>query len=155
MIHRNTPLPAGKSFTLSTSADRQAGLAVPFYQGESDLPEGNEVLGVLKVTDLPARPRGQTRCTINLTVTGESLLRIKVSDLLSGAPLNARFDTDGSTRQALNVEVFGDEPVLSGMVKTGVVNVPHTLKARTNPFKRFWSWMTGRRGAGDAESDQL
>jgi hypothetical protein len=119
-------------------------MSLPFYQGESDLLEGNELLGILKIEQMPARPRGQTRCRVDLTVTQESLLQIKVSDMLSGAPLNARFDGTSSHRQAMSVQVFGDEPVLPGMVQSGVVNVPAAAAAQRNPFRRFWSWLTGR-----------
>ena len=154
VIPRNTPLPVDRNFTISTSADEQLSLSVPFYQGESDLPEGNEYLGALKIVDLPPRPKGQTRCKIDLTVTNESLIRIKVSDMLTGAPLSARFDSWAGLRQTLSVEVFGDEPVLSGMVQTGVVNVPPSLKEQGNPFRRFWTWMTGRRRPEDTDTEQ-
>ncbi|MBI5527299.1 MAG: hypothetical protein HY897_13270, partial [Deltaproteobacteria bacterium] len=50
-----------------------------------------------------------------------------------------------------NVQVFGDEPVLSGIVQSGVFNVPPALAARRNVFSRFWSWLSRRRPPEDSE----
>ena len=58
VLERNITLPASKSYTLSTSRDRQSELEVVVFQGDSARAEENEYLGTLRLTGLPPLPRG-------------------------------------------------------------------------------------------------
>ncbi len=58
VIERNTPLPAQRSFAVSTSRDNEEVLELSIFQGEDNHISANEYLGTVRLEGLPAGPEG-------------------------------------------------------------------------------------------------
>ena len=60
VIHRNTTIPVCRSTSVSTTWAKQSEVNVEIYQGERRLASENQLLGHLKVTDIPPLPDSAT-----------------------------------------------------------------------------------------------
>jgi molecular chaperone DnaK len=72
VINRNSSIPIKQSETFSTNMDKQKEVDIHILQGERLLAKDNKSLGVFKLTDIPAAPRGipEIKVTFQLDVNG-------------------------------------------------------------------------------------
>jgi molecular chaperone DnaK len=80
LIERNTPLPATKSFGLSTHEDQQTELEVLIFQGEDSNVAGNEFLGAMKIEGLPKGPKGSVQIAITVSLDAECVLKVEARE---------------------------------------------------------------------------
>ncbi|MDP1917342.1 MAG: Hsp70 family protein, partial [Myxococcales bacterium] len=80
LIERNTPLPATKSFGLSTHEDNQTELEVMVFQGEDSNVAGNEFLGAMKIEGLPKGPKGSVQIAITVSLDAECVLKVEARE---------------------------------------------------------------------------
>ncbi len=80
LIERNTPLPATKSFGISTQKDNETELEVMIFQGEDSNVAGNEFLGALTITGLPKAPKGAVQVAVTLGLDAECVLRVEARE---------------------------------------------------------------------------
>ena len=80
LIERNTPLPATKSFGLSTHEDNQTELEVMVFQGEDSNVAGNEFLGAMKIEGLPKGPKGSVQIAITISLDAECVLKVEARE---------------------------------------------------------------------------
>jgi len=80
LIERNTPLPATKSFGISTTEDDQRELEVLVFQGEDGNVAGNEFLGALKLTGLPKGAKGTVQVAITIALDAECVLKAEARE---------------------------------------------------------------------------
>lgn len=109
VLERNAPLPATKTYTLSTSRDNQTEIELSIFQGDSDRVGENEYLGTLKMNGLPKRARGQVQVTISFEVNSESLLKVKAKDEATGREVSSEFSTR-DTPEAVKERQAQQEP---------------------------------------------
>ncbi len=109
VMERNAPLPASKTYTLSTSRDQQTELEVSIFQGESDRTAQNEFLGTMRLTGLPKRPRGEVRVEITFEVNSESLLKVTAKENLTGREVSSTFSTR-DTPEAVKARLAQENP---------------------------------------------
>ena len=84
IIDRNTPLPARKQYGLTTSRDGQTEFELVVLQGESQLAAEREYLGTLRLTGLPAGPRGMVKLAVSFELGAECLLTVTARELNTG-----------------------------------------------------------------------
>ena len=109
VLERNAPLPATKTYTLSTSRDNQTEIELSIFQGDSDRVGENEYLGTLKMNGLPKRERGQVQVTISFEVNSESLLKVRAKDEATGREVSSEFSTR-DTPEAVKERQAQQEP---------------------------------------------
>ncbi len=80
LIERNTPLPATKSFGLSTHEDNQTELEVMVFQGEDSNVAGNEFLGATKIEGLPKGPKGSVQIAITISLDADCVLKVEARE---------------------------------------------------------------------------
>jgi molecular chaperone DnaK (HSP70) len=83
LIERNTPLPATKSFGISTQKNDETELEVMIFQGEDSNVAGNEFLGALTISGLPKGPAGSVQVAITLGLDAECVLRVEAREFRS------------------------------------------------------------------------
>ena len=83
LIERNTPLPATKSFGISTQRNDETELEVMVFQGEDSNVAGNEFLGAVTITGLPKGPAGTVQVAITLGLDAECVLRVEAREFRS------------------------------------------------------------------------
>jgi molecular chaperone DnaK (HSP70) len=98
LIERNTPLPATKSFGISTQKTDQEELEVMVFQGEDSNVAGNEFLGAVTITGLPKGPAGAVQVAVTLGLDAECVLRVEAREFRTRkvvrATLASRFTTE-------------------------------------------------------------
>ncbi|MER2562065.1 MAG: TIGR02266 family protein [Myxococcaceae bacterium] len=103
LIERNTPLPATKSFGLSTHLDNQTELEVLIFQGEDSNVAGNEFLGAMKIEGLPKGPKGSVQIAITVSLDAECVLKVEAREFRTRkvvqATLASRYTTDEVARR--------------------------------------------------------
>nr|WP_093515347.1 TIGR02266 family protein [Stigmatella erecta] len=113
VLDRNAELPALKSYLLSTSHDGQSEIEMTIFQGDSDRVVQNEYLGTLKLSGLPALPKGQLQVAITFEVNEESLLKVTAKETVTGQRVTSTFstrDTPEAVKARLALEdTFRDE----------------------------------------------
>ena len=80
LIERNTPLPATKSFGISTHEDNQEVLEVMLFQGEDANVAGNELLGAVHIDGLPRGPKGSVQVAVSLSLDAECVLKVEARE---------------------------------------------------------------------------
>ena len=80
LIERNTPLPATKSFGISTQKADETELEVMVFQGEDSNVAGNEFLGAVTISGLPKGPAGSVKVAITLGLDAECVLRVEARE---------------------------------------------------------------------------
>jgi uncharacterized protein (TIGR02266 family) len=83
LIERNTPLPATKSFGISTQKTDETELEVMVFQGEDSNVAGNEFLGAVTISGLPKGPAGSVKVAITLGLDAECVLRVEAREFRS------------------------------------------------------------------------
>lgn len=95
LIPRNTPLPASKAEMFSTIADNQTEVRVTAYQGESDEPDDNVLLGDFQVTGLRPVPAGNA-VVIHFDLDLNGLLKVTATEKATGLAKTVTLDTRGA-----------------------------------------------------------
>ncbi|MGZ3457188.1 MAG: TIGR02266 family protein [Archangium sp.] len=92
-LERNMPLPATKSYQLSTSRDDQPEMELIILQGDSERAVENEYLGTLKLSGLPPGPRGSVKVSVIFEVNNECILQVTAREQTSGLEVMSLFTT--------------------------------------------------------------
>jgi molecular chaperone DnaK len=146
IIERNTPLPARKQYGLTTTRDDQTEFELVVYQGESPRASECEYLGTVKLTDLPAGPRGMVKIAVSFELGAECLLTVTARELNTGRKVQAPFSARGGPRAAqqklddgLSKGATGAWPVAT--TPPGGVALP---AKPAGPLRRFLDRLLGR-----------
>ncbi|MFZ5446672.1 MAG: TIGR02266 family protein [Myxococcota bacterium] len=99
LIERNTPLPATKSFGLSTQKDDETELEVMVFQGEDSNVAGNEFLGAVTISGLPKGPKGSVQVAITLGLDAECVLRVEAREFKTRQVVRATLATRYTTEE--------------------------------------------------------
>jgi molecular chaperone DnaK len=84
IVPKDTPIPVEKIRKFSTSRDNQSEVLIKVCQGEDRVFANNEPLGVLRLSQLPPRPRGQTSIEVGFTIDSDGILNVRATDLQTG-----------------------------------------------------------------------
>ncbi|MDT8304635.1 MAG: molecular chaperone DnaK [Anaerolineae bacterium] len=84
VVPRNTPIPVRRSQVFSTSEDDQTTVEIHVLQGERPMAADNETLGVFRLEDIPAAPRGIPQIEVTFTIDENGLLHVGARELISG-----------------------------------------------------------------------
>lgn len=93
VIPKTTPLPARRTFVLSTTKDHQAAFQLLVFQGESARVAENTYLGTFKVDKLPAAPRGGVSIELTFELDDACLLTITAREVASKRDVSAHYAT--------------------------------------------------------------
>src|SRR5271165_887694 len=101
IIHRNTPLPVGKSEIFSTYRDNQTEVDITVYEGEDPLPENNTFIGQFRVEGLRRAAQGNPIVvSFNLDLNG--MLKVTATEKETGLNKTVTLDTRGA-RSAIDL----------------------------------------------------
>ncbi|HYH94557.1 TIGR02266 family protein [Hyalangium sp.] len=107
VIERNTPLPAQRSFAVSTSRDNEEVLELSIFQGEDNHISANEYLGTVRMEGLPKGPKGAVRVAVTIKMDAECVLFVEAREYQTRksvrATLATRYTPDQLAQQ-LNVD---------------------------------------------------
>ena len=92
IIRRNTPLPASKSEMVFTMFDAQLETKVDVYQGESDIPAENTLIGDFLVTGLSAAPANNP-IVIHFDLDLNGMLKVTAREKITGFAKTVTLDT--------------------------------------------------------------
>src|SRR5690606_3302975 len=84
VIARNTPVPVERTRNFTTSKDHQTEVSIEICQGESRRFADNDRLGVLALSGLPRRSRGQTTIEVTFTIDADGILAVRARDRETG-----------------------------------------------------------------------
>jgi molecular chaperone DnaK len=93
IVEWNTPVPVERSRNFVTSRSDQTVVHIHVSQGESRFFADNQSLGMLKLTGLPPRPRGETTIEVTFTIDSDGILNVRARDV----------ETDQETRAVMQV----------------------------------------------------
>ncbi|ATB28904.1 TIGR02266 family protein [Melittangium boletus] len=106
VIERNTPLPAQRSFAISTTRDNEEVMELSLFQGEDTHISANEYLGTVRLEGLPKGPKGSVRVAITLRLDSECVLHVNALEYSTRKEMKATLATRYSPeelRQRLGV----------------------------------------------------
>ncbi len=93
LIERNTPLPATKSFGISTQQHEQTELEVLIFQGEDANVAGNEFVGAITISDLPKGPAGSVQVAVTVSLDAECVVRVEAREFRTRREVKATMAT--------------------------------------------------------------
>jgi molecular chaperone DnaK len=117
IIHRNTPLPAGKSEMFYTMYDGQEKVEVTAYQGEGHLPEENTLVGKYMIDGLADVPAGNA-LVLHFELDLNGMLKATTTEKATGLSRSVTMDTRASNvidieEARRNVASLAGEGILS------------------------------------------
>ena len=95
IIHRNTPLPVGKSEIFSTFHDNQTEVDITVYEGEDPVPANNTLIGQFRVEGLRRVARGNP-IVVNCHLDLNGMLRVTATEKQTGLNKTVTLDTRGA-----------------------------------------------------------
>ncbi|HEX8439391.1 TIGR02266 family protein, partial [Archangium sp.] len=139
VIERNTPLPAQRSFAISTTRDNEEVMELSVFQGEDPHIAANEYLGTVRLEGLPKGPKGSVRVAVTLRLDAECVLHVNAQEYSTRkevkATLATRYTPD-ELRQRLGVA--------SDAAKAAEERRGQDLKERSGRFWGFLKKVVGR-----------
>ncbi len=93
VIERNTPLPAQRSFAVSTSRDNEEVLELSIFQGEDNHISANEYLGTVRLEGLPKGPKGSVRVAVTIKMDAECVLFVEAREYQTRKTVRATLAT--------------------------------------------------------------
>jgi len=84
IIKRNSPLPARKTETFTTSEDNQETVDINIFQGERPLVEHNSFLGTIKLKGIKKLPKGTPRIDVSFEADNNGMINVSARDKNSG-----------------------------------------------------------------------
>jgi uncharacterized protein (TIGR02266 family) len=93
VIERNTPLPAQRSFAISTTRDNEEVMELSIFQGEDTHISANEYLGTVRLEGLPRGPKGSVRVAVTLRLDSECVLHVNAQEYSTRKEMKATLAT--------------------------------------------------------------
>jgi molecular chaperone DnaK len=100
IIAKNTPIPVERTRVFTTSKDLQTEVSIQVCQGEAKQFADNQALGVLRLSQLLARPRGETTIEVSFTIDADGILAVRARDTATGKQAAATMQVFGAPQPA-------------------------------------------------------
>jgi molecular chaperone DnaK len=91
VFERNTPLPARKQHSLSTTQDGQTTFELVVVQGDAPTADEREYLGTVRLDGLASGPRGMVKIALSFELELECLLTVTARELETNRTVRASF----------------------------------------------------------------
>ncbi|RKG99528.1 TIGR02266 family protein [Corallococcus sp. CA053C] len=140
VIERNSPLPAQRSFAISTSQDNEERMELSIFQGEDNHISANEYLGTVRVEGLPKGPKGSVRVAVTLKLDSECVLHVEAREYSTRKEVKATLATRYSPEELQKQLQVSKEAVNAAEERRGA-----DLKDRAG---RFWGFVKKALGRG-------
>ena len=83
MIYRNTTIPTDYDQVFTTAEDNQKFVDIKVYQGERPQVEHNRFLGICKLDNITAAPRGVPQIEVRFDIDANGIINVSAKDLLT------------------------------------------------------------------------
>ncbi|CAH1438184.1 unnamed protein product [Lactuca virosa] len=100
LIPRNSPIPTKKEDTFCTVYDNQTSVSFRVYQGEREIASQNYCLGKLKLSGIPAAPRGEVEMNVCYEIDADGILNVSAREITTGANNTIKITDNGSLSKA-------------------------------------------------------
>ncbi|WP_326491748.1 TIGR02266 family protein [Myxococcus stipitatus] len=140
VIERNSPLPAQRSFALSTNKDNEEFLELSIFQGEDSHISANEYLGTVRIEGLPKGPKGSVRVAVTLKLDSECVLHVEAREYSTRKEVKATLATRYSPEELQKQLQVSKESVKAAEERRGA-----DLKERAGGFWGFVKKALGRK----------
>ncbi|XXF77313.1 TIGR02266 family protein [Myxococcaceae bacterium GXIMD 01537] len=133
VIERNSPLPAQRSFAISTSRDNEEFLELSLFQGEDTHIAANEYLGTVRMEGLPKGPKGSVRVAVTIKLDSECVLHVEAREYSTRKEVKASMATRYSSEELQKQLKVSKDTVKAAEERRGA-----DLKDRAG---RFWGFL--------------
>ncbi|AGC48460.1 DnaK family protein [Myxococcus stipitatus DSM 14675] len=140
VIERNSPLPAQRSFAISTNKDNEEVLELSLFQGEDNHISANEYLGTVRIEGLPKGPKGSVRVAVTIKLDSECVLHVEAREYSTRREVKATLATRYSPEELQKQLQVSKESVKAAEDRRGA-----DLKERAGGFWRFVKKALGRK----------
>ncbi|MCP3100600.1 TIGR02266 family protein [Myxococcus sp. K15C18031901] len=140
VIERNSPLPAQRSFALSTNKDNEETLELSVFQGEDNHISANEYLGTVRIEGLPKGPKGSVRVAVTIKLDSECVLHVEAREYSTRKEVKATLATRYSPEELQKQLQVSKESVKAAEERRGA-----DLKERAGGFWGFVKKALGRK----------
>jgi molecular chaperone DnaK len=159
VIEKNTPLPARKEYTLSTTKDDQRTFDLWVFEGDGATVSECQYLGTVQLTGLPRGPKGSAQIAVTFELGEECLLTVRARELSSGREVETTFTTRGTPDEVRRRMESDAKYVAAGIAppahppphpgpgaapSPAAPPVPPPDPARGSGLKGLWGRITGR-----------
>lgn len=79
LIPRSTPIPHTSEAVFANGWDNATGATFPVYEGERKMAEDNHLVDALSLTDIPPRPRGESKVDMTMHIDADGILSVSAS----------------------------------------------------------------------------
>jgi uncharacterized protein (TIGR02266 family) len=139
VIERNTPLPAQRSFNISTTRDNEEALELSVFQGEDSHIAANEYLGTVRIEGLPRANKGAVKVTVTLRLDSECVLHVQALEHISRKEVRATLATRYTPEELQKKLGVNKEQAQAAEERRG-----KDLKDRSGRFWGFLKKVVGR-----------
>ncbi|HSI04582.1 MAG: molecular chaperone DnaK [Myxococcota bacterium] len=84
LIAKDTTIPTSSTKVFTTVRDNQAQVRIMVMQGDSAVPQQNELLGEFVLDQLPSKPRGEIQIDVTFTISADGIVSVAAKDVATG-----------------------------------------------------------------------
>ena len=84
VVQKNSTIPCKKTINFPTYEDNQKEIVIKLYEGENKFVKDNNLIGSIKLEDLPPKPKGQIDIEITLGIDALFIINLDVLEKTSG-----------------------------------------------------------------------
>ena len=104
LIERNSTYPTEAKDLFTTTRDFQDAISFPVYEGEEPVASANTFLDMLRISEIPASPRGVPRIEVTFRLNQDRILEATAKDLTTGQEVSVTILSTDNRLDAGDVE---------------------------------------------------
>ena len=81
LIKRNSTIPIKQTQTFTNDSENQSAITYKVYEGDGDMTNDNNLIGMFELTDIPPAPNGVTQIDVTFDIDANSILTVSAREL--------------------------------------------------------------------------
>lgn len=128
IINKNTKIPCSATKVFSTEINNQRVVSIKVYQGNSDFIKYNELIGKLRLSNIPAMLKKLPKILVKFSMDCSGTLTVVAKELVSGLHVSAvfdnkkynvlKFDNLETNNDILNLKIYQSKSKINDYITT-------------------------------------
>ena len=167
LIKRNSTIPIKQTQTFTNDSENQSAITYKVYEGDGDMTNDNNLIGMFELTDIPPAPNGVTQIDVTFDIDANSILTVSARELRTEREISItisssiRLSEDEIERMRNDAQKFKEEENKQRLLisaknrfENHCFNMKSTMKNISDKYDDAIKWLDNNQ-LGEVEELQL